>query len=54
MPEESEDKTGPLAEASKAAINVGAEVVDGHPTDAQSAGDFCVGQQTGLEQPSSL
>jgi hypothetical protein len=54
MPEESADTIGPLAEASKAAINVGAEVVDGHPTDAQSVGHVCVGQQTGLAQPSSL
>jgi hypothetical protein len=54
MPEESEDTIGPLAEASKAAINIGAEVTDGHSTDAQSAGDFCVGRQTGLERPSNL
>jgi hypothetical protein len=54
MPEESEDTIGPLAEASKAAINVDAEVVDGHLPDAQSIGHVCVGQQTGLEQPSSL
>jgi hypothetical protein len=54
MPEESEDTIGPLAEASKAAINVGAEAADGHLPDAQSIGHVCVGQQTGLEQPSSL